>query len=107
MGTPRRLVDVSHVVEDGMVTYKGFPAPIICDWRSREESRAIYDGAEFQIGDAHPALSIQGAGYAVASHASIVNRAREAGTVRLPGWMLATFLRELRDGYQVWTFAPT
>lgn len=33
-----------------MVTYKGLPAPIICDWRSREESRAIYDGAEFQIG---------------------------------------------------------
>ena len=45
-----RLIDVSHVVEDGMVTYKGLPAPIICDWRSREESRSIYDGAEFQIG---------------------------------------------------------
>lgn len=45
-----RLIDVSHVVEDGMITYKGLPAPIICDWRSREESRAIYDGAEFQIG---------------------------------------------------------
>jgi kynurenine formamidase len=44
-----RLIDVSHVVEDGMVTYKGLPAPIICDWRTREESRAIYDGAEFQI----------------------------------------------------------
>ncbi len=45
-----RLIDVSHVVEDGMVTYKGFPAPIICDWRSREASRDLYDGAEFQIG---------------------------------------------------------
>lgn len=45
-----RLIDVSHVVEDGMVTYKGLPAPVICDWRSREESRSIYDGAEFQIG---------------------------------------------------------
>jgi arylformamidase len=33
-----------------MLTYKGLPAPIICDWRSREDSRAIYDGAEFQIG---------------------------------------------------------
>src|SRR5687768_7137892 len=32
------------------VTYKGLPAPIICDWRTREESRVIYDGAEFQIG---------------------------------------------------------
>jgi arylformamidase len=46
----QRYIDVSHTVEHGMVTYKGFPAPIICDWRSREESRAIYDGAEFQIG---------------------------------------------------------
>src|SRR5688500_335110 len=46
----RRLIDVSHAIEHGMVTYKGFPAPVICDWRSREESRSIYDGAEFQIG---------------------------------------------------------
>ncbi len=46
----RRLIDVSHTVEHGMVTYKGLPAPVICDWRSRVESRAIYDGAEFQIG---------------------------------------------------------
>src|SRR5512134_2798954 len=50
MHTRARLIDVSHVVEDGMITYKGLPAPVICDWRSREESRAIYDGAEFQIG---------------------------------------------------------
>ena len=34
-----------------MVTYKGFPAPIICDWMSREASRARYaQGTEFQIG---------------------------------------------------------
>jgi arylformamidase len=46
----RRLIDVSHTVEHGMVTYKGLPAPVICDFRSREESRSIYDGAEFQIG---------------------------------------------------------
>lgn len=45
------LIDVSHVVEDGMVTYKGLPAPIICDYLSREESRSHYDaGTEFQIG---------------------------------------------------------
>ncbi len=50
MNTRNRLIDVSHVIENGMVTYKGFPAPIICDWRSREESRSIYNGAEFQIG---------------------------------------------------------
>ena len=45
------LVDVSHAVEDGMITYKGLPAPIICDYLSREASRRLYaDGVEFQIG---------------------------------------------------------
>src|SRR5215203_4832402 len=37
--TTRRLIDVSHTVEHGMVTYKGFPAPVICDWLSRERVR--------------------------------------------------------------------
>jgi arylformamidase len=46
-----RLIDVSHVVEHGMITYKGLPAPIICDYLSREASRARYaPGTEFQIG---------------------------------------------------------
>jgi kynurenine formamidase len=46
-----RLVDVSHSVEHGLVTYKGLPAPVICDYLSREESRAVYaEGTEFQIG---------------------------------------------------------
>ena len=47
----KRLIDVSHVVEHGMITYKGFPAPVICDWMSRDASRAKYaHGTEFQIG---------------------------------------------------------
>ena len=51
MGASQRLIDVSHTVEHGMTTYKGFPAPIICDWLSREASRAKYaPGYEFQIG---------------------------------------------------------
>lgn len=46
-----RLIDVSHTVEHGMVTYKGLPAPVICDFLSREASRKIYaPGTEFQIG---------------------------------------------------------
>jgi kynurenine formamidase len=50
-GTARRLIDVSHTVEHGMVTYKGLPAPLICDYLSREESRKRYaPGTEFQIG---------------------------------------------------------
>ena len=45
------LVDVSHVVESGMITYKGLPAPLICDFLSREQSRSFYaPGTEFQIG---------------------------------------------------------
>src|SRR5437762_12809865 len=45
------LWDVSHVVEDGMLTYRGLPAPVICDYLSREKSRALYAaGTEFQIG---------------------------------------------------------
>ena len=46
-----KLIDLSHVVEHGMITYKGLPAPIICDYLSREDSHKIYaDGTEFQIG---------------------------------------------------------
>jgi arylformamidase len=49
--TAKRLIDVSHTVEHGMITYKGLPAPLICDWLSREASRAKYaHGTEFQIG---------------------------------------------------------
>lgn len=34
-----------------MITYRGLPAPIICDYLSREESRRHYSaGTEFQIG---------------------------------------------------------
>jgi len=46
-----RYIDLSHTIEHGMITYKGLPAPLICDFLSREKSRSIYaDGAEFQIG---------------------------------------------------------
>ncbi len=45
------LIDLSHTIEDGMITYKGLPAPLICDHLSREASRAGYEtGTEFQIG---------------------------------------------------------
>lgn len=45
------LIDLSHTVEAGLVTYKGLPAPIICDYLSREASRKLYaPGTEFQIG---------------------------------------------------------
>ena len=47
----RRFVDLSHTIEDGMITYKGFPAPLVCDHLSHAASRANYaPGTEFQIG---------------------------------------------------------
>ncbi len=47
----KRIVDLSHVIEHGMTTYKGLPAPHICDFWTREDSAANYDdGSSFQIG---------------------------------------------------------
>ena len=46
-----RHIDLSHTIDGGMVTYKGLPAPLICDHISREQSPGIYaPGTEFQIG---------------------------------------------------------
>ncbi|MDF2851366.1 MAG: cyclase [Sphingobacterium multivorum] len=45
------LIDLSHTIEDGLITYKGLPAPHICDYLSREQSKNNYDGdTSFQIG---------------------------------------------------------
>jgi kynurenine formamidase len=45
------LIDVCHSIEDGMITYKGLPAPVITDHLTREDSRNIYaPGTEFHIG---------------------------------------------------------
>jgi len=45
------FADLSHVIEHGMTTYPGLPGPLICDFLSREASRARYaPGVEFQIG---------------------------------------------------------
>jgi arylformamidase len=50
-GDGRTRFDLSHEVEDGMITYRGLPAPLICDFLSREQSREQYaPGTEFQIG---------------------------------------------------------
>jgi kynurenine formamidase len=45
------FVDLSHPIENGMITYKGLPAPLICDHLSRDQSRSLYAaGTEFHIG---------------------------------------------------------
>jgi len=45
-----RLVELSHVVRQGMVTYPGLPEPTIAPFLTREASRGHYaEGTEFEI----------------------------------------------------------
>ena len=45
-----RLVDLSHEIEHGMVTYPGLPGPVISDFLGREASRGHYsEGTTFHI----------------------------------------------------------
>ncbi len=47
----KKMIDLSHTIEDGMTTYPGFPTPIICDFLSREASKVHYaEGTTFNIG---------------------------------------------------------
>jgi kynurenine formamidase len=47
----RRIIDLSHPIADGTITYPGLPGPVIADHLGREESRSRYaPGYEFQIG---------------------------------------------------------
>jgi arylformamidase len=45
------FIELSHEIETGLITYPGFPAPVISDYLSRENSKANYaSGVTFQIG---------------------------------------------------------
>ena len=45
-----RLIDLSHVIRAGLITYPGLPAPIVTPHLTREESRNRYaEGVEFQM----------------------------------------------------------
>ncbi len=49
-GPAGRLVELSHVIRPGMITYPGLPAPAITPFLTREASRAQYaPGTEFAI----------------------------------------------------------
>jgi arylformamidase len=49
-GSAGRLVELSHVIRPGMITYPGLPAPAITPFLTREASRAQYaPGTEFAI----------------------------------------------------------
>ncbi len=46
-----RFIDLSHAITEGMITLRGFPAPLICDFISREASKKLYAaGTSFQMG---------------------------------------------------------
>lgn len=46
-----RLVDLSHVIEHGTITYPGLPGPVIDNYLSFEQSTTVYaKGTEFAIG---------------------------------------------------------
>ncbi|WFF08575.1 cyclase family protein [Micromonospora sp. WMMD1076] len=50
-GGGRKLVELSHVITDDLVTLPGWPAPVITEWLTREASRGRYaPGVEFQVG---------------------------------------------------------
>src|SRR5690606_11733888 len=50
-GVSSEPIDLSHVVHDGLVTYRGLPAPVVCDFMTREAPRAHYaEGTTFHIG---------------------------------------------------------
>lgn len=47
----KRLIDLSHTIEDGLVTYPGLPAPRVSAHWTYEESREHYTGdTEFRVG---------------------------------------------------------
>jgi kynurenine formamidase len=49
-GSASRIVDLSHVIHEGLVTYPGLPAPVITPHLTREDSRARYaPGTEFAM----------------------------------------------------------
>src|ERR1051326_8757548 len=95
--TPRdfQLIDVCHSIEDGMITYKGLPAPVITDHLTREESRSQYahgkdlaqldlfsvanlDGLVVRCRDARKIDATHFAGLDVAGKAVLLHTARGA-----------------------------
>ena len=63
-------------------------------------------GATFSSRREQPRRIVERAGYTVRERHSIPGRARDAGTLRMPGWLFHSVLRGLRDGYAVYVFEP-
>src|SRR5210317_2440943 len=46
-----KFIELSHIIEEGMITYTGLPGPVISDHLSREDAVSHYsEGTTFQIG---------------------------------------------------------
>jgi methyltransferase (TIGR00027 family) len=89
---------------------------LICDLMTatfrRRYGRAIDDriralGGSFAELVDDPAAAIVACGYRETERASMVGRARELGALKIPGFLLATFLRSLRDGFTAHIFETT
>ena len=47
----QKLIDISHVIENGMQTYPGLPVPVITDYLSHKDAVGRYaEGTTFQLG---------------------------------------------------------
>lgn len=68
----------------------------------REELRRF--GADFATLSDDPPRTVLEAGYEILERISIVRRARELGAISIPGVLLNTILRPLRDGYCAYRF---
>ena len=62
-------------------------------------------GATFGNQSPQPSQIFVNAGMQVRARHSIVRRAKQAGRVPFPNWLLNTLLRELCEGYVLWEFA--
>ena len=97
---PQRLVDLSHEIEHGMVTYPGLPAPVISDWLARSASTTRYaPGTTFQIGKidilANTGTYIDAPFHRYEGGADIAGYALKA-VAALPGVVLRATQRERR-----------
>jgi methyltransferase (TIGR00027 family) len=68
----------------------------------RARIRAL--GGEFGEFADDPSALVLAAGYRLLAQQSIPGQAVEHGALPMPRWLLATLLRSLRDGYQLYTF---
>ena len=62
-------------------------------------------GAHFADRHEPPGTLLARAGYRRVAATSIIGAAVDHGSLKFPRWLLATLLRELRDGYAIWQLA--